>query len=210
MLDWKTLLASLAASGLLSVGVVAGLTKYLGDRWMARYKSQLDQELEAYKDALERKRKQIEAELGHRTYISKTQFETEYNALKDCFAALGKLRLSFNGLRPNLDFGIPGDLDEKVKLMVSRLNHFKERFVPLVDTVQSVYPFVPEEIYEQFEICMKAGMLEIRHIEQDFSKALTFSGYEAGEKQREKFDWAYFAASKLARERFQRLSIIPD
>ena len=209
MLDWTTVLTSLAGSGLVSVGVVAGLTRYLGDRWMARYKTSLDQELEAYKDTLERKRKRIETELGHRTYISQVQFETEYQALKDCFAALGKLRLSFNGLRPTLDW-VPEDEQEKAKLMVRRLNDFKDRFNPLVDTAASVYPFVPEDIYEQFDICMKAAMLEVRDIEEDIRKALTHSGYVEGHKHREKFDAAYFKAAMLARQRYQQLSIVPD
>ena len=108
MFDWKTLLASLISSGLLSLGVVKGLSGYLGDRWMARYKSELDKELEAYRDALERRSKRIEIELGHRTYVSKTQFDTEFNAIRDCFSELGKLRLTFNGLRPMNRLDPPG------------------------------------------------------------------------------------------------------
>ena len=163
-------LTSLAGSGLLSIGVVKGLSGYLGDRRLARYKSELDKEFEAYRDTLGQKRKRIEAQLGHRTYVSKTQFDTEFNAIKDCFSALGRLRLSFNGLRPFMDW-VPQDEQEKAKLMVSRLNHFKERFNPFVDTSESVYPFVPEDIYEQFEICSKIAFLEIKHIEEDISKA---------------------------------------
>lgn len=209
MLNWATFLTSLAGSGLLSIGIVQGLSGYLADRWMARYKSELDRELEAYRDTLERKRKRIEAELGHRTYVSRTQFETEFNAVKDCFSALGRLRLSFNGLRPFMDW-TPQDESEKRKLMVSRLNHFKERFNPFVDTSESVYPFVPEDIYEQFEICSRAAFLEIKHIEEDMSKALTPNGYMEGVKQLETFSAAYFKAAKLARERFRQLSVASD
>ncbi len=209
MFDWTTFLTSLAGSGLLSIGVVKGLSGYLGDRWLARYKSELDKEFEAYRDTLGQKRKRIEAQLGHRTYVSKTQFDTEFNAIKDCFSALGRLRLSFNGLRPFMDW-VPQDEQEKAKLMVSRLNHFKERFNPFVDTSESVYPFVPEDIYEQFEICSKIAFLEIKHIEEDISKALTPTGYMEGEKQREKFNAAYFTSAKLARERFRQLSVVSD
>jgi hypothetical protein len=209
MLDWRTVLTSLVASGLVSTGVVLGLARYLGDRWMVRYKATYDQELEAYKDTLERKRKKIEAELGHRIYVGKTQFDTEYNALKDCFAALGKLRLAFNGLRPILDL-MPEDPQERMKVLASRMGYFRERYNPVVDTAASVYPFVPEDIYAEFEICMKAALLEIWHIEQDPSKAFTPSGLDQGAKQRDKFDSAYFAAARLARERFQQLSIVSD
>lgn len=209
MFDLTTFLTSLAGSGLFSIGLVKGLSGHLADRWMARYKSELDRELEAYRDTLERKRKRIEAELGHRTYVSKTQFDTEFNAVKDCFSDLGKLRLSFNGLRPFMDW-TPPDEQEKVKVMVSRLDHFKGRYNAFVGISESVYPFVPEDICAQFEMCSKAAFLEIKHIEEDISKALTPTGYMEGVKQREKFDAAYFTAAKLARERFRQLSVVPD
>jgi hypothetical protein len=209
MFNWTTFLTSLAGSGLLSISVAKGLSGYFADRWMTRYKSELDKELEAYRDTLERKRKRIEAELGHRTYVSKTQFDTEFNAVKDCFSALAKLRLSFNGLRPFID-RTPDDKEGKVKLMVSRLNHFKERFNPFVDRSESVYPFIPEEIYVQFEICSKTAFLEINHIEDDMTQALTPTGYMEGAKQLQEFNAAYFTAAKLARERFRQISVVYD
>ena len=209
MLDWRTILTSLLASGLVSTGVVLGLTRYLGDRWMVRYKSRFDQELEAYKDTLERRRNRIEAELGHRIYVGKTQFDTEYNALRDCFAALGRLRLSFNGLRPMVDW-MPEEPEERMKLLAERLEQFRNRYNPLVDTAASVYPFVPEDIYAEFEKCMKAAILEIKHIEADPSKALSPSGYHQGDAGRNQFDTAYYTAARLARQRFRHLSIVPD
>jgi len=209
MLDWRTLLTSLVASGLVSTGLVLGLARYLGDRWMVRYKARYDQELEAYKDTLEQKRKKIEAELGHRIYVGKAQFDTEFNALKDCFAVLGKLRLAFNGLRPMLDW-MPEDQQEQMKVLATRMRHFTERYNPVVDTAASVYPFVPEDIYAEFDKCMKAALLEIKHIEADPSKAFTNSGYHQGAEQRDKFDSAYFAAARLTRERFRQLSIVSD
>lgn len=209
MFDWRNLLTSLVTSGIVSAGVVVALARYFGDRWMVRYKAKYDQELEAYKDTLEQKRKRIEADLGHRIYIGKTQFDTEYNALKDCFATLGKLRLSFNGLRPILDW-LPEDPQERLKILAARLDHFSSRYNPVVDTAASLFPFVPEDIYAEFEKCMKAAILEIRHIEENPSKAFTHSGMDEGTKYREQFETAYFRAAKLARERFRQLSIVSD
>jgi hypothetical protein len=207
MLDWKTILTSLVTSGLISTSIVLGLARYLGDRWMVGYKARYDQELEAYKDALERKRKRIESELGHRTYISKTQFDAEFNALKDCFAALGRLRLAFNGLRPMLDW-LPEDKEGRTKLIKVRLVDFMERYNSAVDTAASIYPFVPENIHEEFEKCLKAAILEIRSIEEDPSKAL--SAWHEGDRHRGQFETGYFRAAKLARQRFLQLSIVPD
>jgi hypothetical protein len=200
-----TFLASLAGSGATSWLVVKGLSGHLADRWLAQYKSGLDKELEGYRDLLEQKRKRIEAELGHRSYVTKTHFDTEFNAVKDIFAALGRLRLSFNGLRPFIDW-TPQDEGEKLKLISTRLNHFKERFNVLVDVAESVYPFVPESIYNQFQFCMSAATIEIRQIERSGAEALSPPGYAEGAKHHEKFTSAYFTAAKLVREHFTELS----
>jgi hypothetical protein len=201
----STFLTSLVGSGVTAWLVVRGLSGHLADRLLARYKSDLDKEFEGYRDTLEQKRKRIEAQLGHSTYVTKTQFDTEFNAVKDIFAALGKLRLSFNGLRPFLDW-TPQDEGEKLKLISLRLNHFRERFNVLVDTAESVYSFIPENIYSQLELCMKAGLIEIQHIEEAGVEALSPKGYEDGAKQHERFTAAYFTAAKLVREHFNQLS----
>ncbi len=200
-----TFLASLVGSGATAWLVVKGLSGHIAERWLARYKSGLDKEFESYRDNLEQKRKQLEAELGHRTYVTKTQFDTEFNAVKDIFAALGRLRLCFNGLRPFVDWTPQGD-EEKLKLISLRLNQFRERFNVLVDAVESVYPFVPETIYTQFEVCVKAALIEIRQIERSGVDALSPKGYSEGAVNHENFTSAYFTAAKLVRERFAQLS----
>ncbi len=207
--SWTTFLASLVGSGATAWGVVKGLGGYLGERWAARYKNELDKEFEKYRDALEQGRKRVEAQLGHSTYVSKTQFDTEFNAIKDCFAALGKLRLTFNGLRPFLDWTPQGE-QAKEKLMLGRLNSFKERFNPFVDVIQCMYPFLPEDIFEQFEICSRCAFVEIKDIEENISRALSSAGYANGRKNHDQFDKAYFTAARLARQRFQKLSIASD
>jgi hypothetical protein len=76
----------------------------------------------------------------------------------------------------------------------------------LVDATESVYPFIPEDIYAQLEACMRTGLLEIRHIEEARVKALSPKGYAEGAKQLEKFTTAYFTAAKLMREHFRQSS----
>ena len=187
--------------------MVKGLGSHLADRWLSRYKSELDKEFEKYRDSLEQRRKRIEADLGQRTYVSKAQFDTEFNAIKDIFAALGKLRLSFNGLRPFFDW-IPADEEARLQLVSARLGHFRPLLDALITTVESAYPFVPDDIYTELEICMRMGMIEMKHIEESGDKAFSPSGIEDGAKQHEKFTAAYFAAGKLVRERLKRLAEI--
>jgi hypothetical protein len=205
--SWATFIGSLLGSGATAWLVVKGLSGHLGDRWLARYRSELDREFEKYRDALEQNRKRVEADLGQRAYVNRAQFDTEFSAIKDIFAALGRLRLSFNGLRPFIDW-IPDDDDAKLKLVSARLGDFIPLLNALITAVESSYPFVPDEIYEQLEICMRMGRIEMSHIQESGAKALSPSGYTDGEKQHGKFTAAYFAAGKAVRERLKQLSEI--
>jgi len=205
--SWPTVVSSIAGSGATTWLVVKTLSGHIGERWLARYKAELDKEFEKYRDALEQKRRRIEADLGQRIYVSKAQFDTEFNAIRDIFAILGKLRLSFNGLRPFLDW-IPSDDKGKLKVITARLSHFKPLLESFITAVESSYPFVPDQIYQQLEVCMRMGLLEMRHIESAGVNALTPSGYLDSEKQQDKFTAAYFTAANLVRARLKELSEI--
>jgi hypothetical protein len=203
----STFLASVVGSGTVAFAVVKGLSGHLADRWLAQHKAELDKEFETYRDTLEQRRKRLEAELSHRVYITQARFDTEFNVIKEIFAALGKLRLSFNALRPFWD-RTPNDPQEKLKEISRRLSHVTERYNALVDTAESAYPFVPEDIYTEIEKCMQAAMIEIRHIEGAGAEALSPSGYDDGARQHEIFTTSYFVAARLVRERFNRLSVV--
>jgi hypothetical protein len=205
--SWTTFLSSIAGGGATAWLVVEGLGTHLRDRWLARYKSELEKELEKYRDALEQRRGKIEADLGQRTYVSKAQFDTEFNAIKEIFAALGKLRLSFNALRPFVDW-IPPDEDARLKVVSARLSHFVPLLNAFVTAVESAFPFVPDNIYKQLQICMTAGLTEMKHIEHAGAEALSPNGYSDGLKQSERFTTAYFTAAELVRERLKQLSEI--
>jgi hypothetical protein len=205
--SWTTFLTSILGGGASAWLVVQGLSSHIRDRWLAHYKSDLEKELEKYRDALEQRRKKVETDLGQRTYVSKAQFDTEFTAMKEIFAALGKLRVSFNALRPFIDW-VPIDEDARLKLVSARLSHFAPLLNAFVTTVESAFPFVPDNIYEQLQICMAAGLTEMKDIEHTGAKALSPNGYSEGLKQSEQFTKAYFAAAKLVRERLKQLSEI--
>jgi hypothetical protein len=205
--SWSTVLTSLVGSGLISLAVAQGLAKHLGDRWLARHKNDLDKEFESYRSTLEQKRKRVEAELSHRVYVTQTHFDAEFKALQDIFAVLGKLRLSFNGLRPDFSWG-PTDEKEKSKILVQRLEDFKDKYNQFVSTAESLFPFVPEEIFEHVQICMKTAHIEIAHIETAGPATFTLGWFEDGARQRDKFTNAYFLAAKLTRERIRQLSVV--
>jgi hypothetical protein len=206
-LSLSTVITSLVSSGVTAALMVKWIGSHVADRWMARYKSDLDKEFEDYRYVLERKRKRLEAQLSHSVYTTQSQFDAEFNAIKSIFAALGKLRLSFNGMRPEFTWG-PTDEEAKTKQLLLRLSEFKDRYNALVDTAESSYPFVPEDLYEHVSECMKTAMIEMAHVETAGEGTFKMDWYEDGAKQRDRFNAAFYKAAKLARERFRSLSVV--
>jgi hypothetical protein len=208
MSDWYTVLLSLGSSGIFSIGTAAGLSKVLVDRSMARYKAGLDKELETHRDKLEQNRKLIEARTGHRIYLSRVQFDAEFSSLKDCFAAAAQLRLSFNGLLPMVGLS-EGDQDERLKALSRRLVEMGDKYNVFIAATESVFPFIPENVSAEFETCAKAAFLCMQHIQRDLVKALSPAGHFDADKFRQEFGTAYYRAARLARSRFEQLSVLP-
>jgi hypothetical protein len=203
-----TFLTSVVGSGTIAWGVVRGLGRHLADRWLANHKADLDRELEAYKDVLEQKRQRVEAELGHSVYVTQTQFDTEFSALKNIFAALAKTRLTFNSIAPDVGIYIE-DEHERLENLSGRLTQFIHNTNALTDTAESLYPFVPEEIYEHIHECIKRAQIEILHIRTSGPKTFSMEWNEDRAKQRDKFNEHYYQAVKLSREHFKRMTIVP-
>ena len=80
--------------------------------------------------------------------------------------------------------------------------------MPLSLLLKAPIRLFPDDIYMQLEICMRMGRIEMKHIEESGTKALSASGYQDRAKQHEKFTTAYFAAGKAVRERLKQLSEI--
>lgn len=66
--------------------------------------------------------------------------------MKEIFAALAKTRLAFNSIAPEVGIYIE-DEDERYKQLTDRVGELANRSNKLSDTAESLYPFVPENIY---------------------------------------------------------------
>jgi hypothetical protein len=128
----STFISSLVGSGGMAWAVVKVSSGPIADRWLTKYKAALDKEFESYRDMLEQKRKRLEAELSHRVYTTQTQFDTEFNAIRDIFAVLGRVRLTMNGLRPDFAVG-SSDENEQRDALIQRLKDLTDRYNVLVD-----------------------------------------------------------------------------
>ncbi len=99
---WGTAIESLVVGGLGGWGTVQGLSRHLGDRWLEGLKAKYSKELEEYKATLEKKQKQVQAEIDTSVFVTRAHFETEFQSMKDLFKVLSDVLLCVNGLRPQI------------------------------------------------------------------------------------------------------------
>jgi hypothetical protein len=117
---------------------------------------------------------------------------------------LGRLRISSNGLAQFT--GLQVEEEEPSKELKWRLDQFGKFYNELVDLSASAFPFVPPDMHEELEKCMTAAQIHIKRIEagrfgEADSKIVKHFEYA-------QFNFAYYKAARLARQRVQKMPLI--
>ena len=149
---WQTVLAiigSVGGAGVIILGISSYIGKLWADRLLQKKAHEFDKELEEHKTGLSIITEKYKTEAERLTYISKVQFETEYNIYQKIFEALFDFTDSSSKLFPRLD-SIPIDLDEQKKEYKRRYEFYCESFNPYSRTVEINAPFIPKDIYDKF------------------------------------------------------------
>ena len=71
-----------AGSGL---AAVAASLRPMKDRWMESVKASYAKDLEVFKDSLLQEQRRIQALVERSIFVTRAQFDTEFNAMKDIF-----------------------------------------------------------------------------------------------------------------------------
>lgn len=110
-------LGALASGGIGGALMVTGLSRWLGDVWLgrilgrekAKYDQQLEQlragyaeKLEGYKDALDRSKNLLQAQIERSVFVTRAHFETEFEAYKKICEDLAEVRLLMTAMHPML------------------------------------------------------------------------------------------------------------
>lgn len=195
-----------AASG---SGVVAASFYLLKDRWMERVKAGYAKDLEVFRDSLLSDQKRIQARIDRSIFVSRAQFDTEFNAMKDIFRYATETRLAMEQIRPT--FGISHasqddnskriELFEKIGTMVNAFNIFSTQ-------LESLSPFYPHDLYRSLTECRAAAALEITQVRTGGDQTFGINWFIQGSKNTDAFGVAYHRASVIIRERLDRLSIV--
>ena len=144
-----TIIASVGGGGAIIWFFSSLIGKLWADRLLQKKSHQFEKELESYKTDLSLVTEKYKTEAEKLTYISKIQFETEYNIYQEIFEALFDFTDSSSRLFPRFD-SIPIDPEEQQKEYERRYKFYCESFNKYSKIVEINAPFIPEEIYDRF------------------------------------------------------------
>lgn len=112
---WLTALENLAGGALGGIATVYGLSRWLGAMWLEKQKARYNKELEEFKDGFQKEQKRVQAAIDRHVFVTRAQFDTEFNAMKEVFKGLAELMLAINAVRPMLSTSPNGEDKEDKK-----------------------------------------------------------------------------------------------
>jgi len=150
---WDTVLAFVASIGG-GGAIVLGLSSYIGKLWadqLLQKKSQeFEKELESYKKDLSLEIEKYKSKSEKLTYISKVQFDAEYDIYRKIFDALFDFSAASSNLFPYGLDQIPADMEERKKEYIKRYEFYVNSFNAYSRIIEVNAPFIPKHIYSIF------------------------------------------------------------
>jgi hypothetical protein len=207
-INWETVLASIAASGI-SVGALLRLFwGALSERMLAGLKAKHEKELEALKQEHAHLLARYQHELDKTILVTKVHFETEFSALKEAFQKLAEVRLTFAGIRPFMSVARAGETrEDKLKALSERLDKLISAYNGLIATTENLRPFYPKEVYEYIEECSRATWMEITDVQTSGDDVFKSEWYAQGRKNNQQFMRAYTTVAGLIRDHIATLVV---
>jgi len=207
-IEWGTVVASVAASGLSVAGLLRLFWGTLSDQMLARMKAKHEKELEGLKQEHARLLARYQHELDKTILVTRVHFETEFNALKEVFQKLAETRLVLAGIRPFIGIAFADETrDDKLKALSVRLEKLVGAYNELISTTENLRPFYPQDIYDQIDECQRAVWMEITDIQTAGDSTFSQDWFRQGETNRTRFMKAYHTTSLLIRDHIAKLAI---
>jgi len=208
-MDINTVVGSVIGSVIVSSGTVAGIARFMRDRWMERVKAQYGTDLESFKSSLTSEQNRLQARIDRSVFVSRAQFDTEFNAMKDIFRFLTETRLSMEPIRPMFGYSNAKETDEdKFKRLSSQVADLVEHFNELSSQMEALSPFYPRELYEKLVECRVIAARDILQLRTAGESTFSPMWYVEGSTNQEEFQGAYHNAAAIIRDRLDRLSVV--
>jgi hypothetical protein len=219
MVNWLTVilrtLGGTAGAGL----VVAALWKFLGTVWTDRFRLRLEHErnekIEKLRAELQaqtdKTQKLLDAGVQKTVLVARTQFETEFNAYKEIYAALTEVKHTIGATRPLIGVAPENETEEdKFKRLGTALQELMSAHNKAIVLKDNLARFYAPEVYRALSECLNASGHEIIEVQTSGRESFTFAWFEEGAKRQEAFNVAYESVGRLIRERIANLGILPQ
>jgi uncharacterized coiled-coil protein SlyX len=222
MIDWVILGANLLTGALGGSAAVAGMSKYLGERWLEKLKAKHSDELEKQKaeyaktleelkSSLTGQQKKMQAEIDRSVFVTRAHFDAEFTALQKLFENLAEVKITLNGVRPVTNYvPVAGEtMEQKLQRLDVPYQALKIAYNTLITLNEYRIPFIPEEIYQGVNKCSEAARAEIHQVTVD-SQPFTVPWYTQGRLNQDHFHVEYQTVVALIRDRISKLAILPS
>ena len=165
------------------------------------YKTELGKEFEEYKSSLDKELEKYKSTLNNKTYISKTKFDTEFSIYKE----LSKV---FSDMVKNINLMIPIGMSDKLADEDAEKEHQNRLYsralsstVIAQDTLNQYIPFIPNNIFDDYNTILELCRLQIDTFERRWDK-----GSLVPQKERENFSREDYNRTKEINEKFNILN----
>ena len=175
---WETVLAILASfggAGVIILGVGKWLANLAAERILKKTEFEFSQKLEALKSNLERK-----------NYISKTRFDLEIEVYRQLSEATILMVMSNSDLFPYVLKNVQPEIDLGKELKQKNHESAVDNYNAANLAITRNAPFIPQEIYDDFDEIRKACRSQISFFFLGVEKFLGLEVPEELKKEREK------------------------
>lgn len=151
----------------------------------------------------------LDAGISKAVIVTRTHFETEFNAYKETFAALSEVKNCIHATRPVFFIaGEEAEVKDKANLL-NRLNNLIAANNKAVVISDNLRPFYQDDIYHAIQECFKFSKYEILQVKSGMHETFSEQWFDEGMKCQEGFSARYISVSKLIRQRLASLGVLP-
>lgn len=190
---WKIVLCAVASAGGIGAIILIAVkwsSNLIANRLSQKYEIKLQKELEHYKSGLDNK-----------IYISKTKFDTEFALYRELSKTFFEMVKAITIMIPVGIAHYPVDEQDRKEYENKLYDTALQMTVAAQDVLNSNIPFVPENLYTDFDEILGLCRMQLTVFEMRWNTL-----YMASQKEKETFSTEDFRRSSEIREKFKTLN----
>jgi hypothetical protein len=146
--------------------------------------------------------RRAQAETDRSVLVTRAQFETEFEAMKEVFGLLSQVRILLYDLWPTSTYDPKNEPKESKKArLFRRLQGLMEAHDATRTAIEAKRPFFPEELYDAVTECLDTAQIEAYDIKRTDDEARYNTWFRELTPIRAKFGKAYSCSADIIRDR---------